>query len=304
MKLVRFKKTYSPFKKDGIYLFDNVNFRTLPREIEWIEYSDIEPYNNHANLLVIRSGGIGDLIALSVLHHLPVTVLTQKKYFHYLYMWQNPPKMKHFAEPLFYAKSIQNLRDILSQWGRLEGEDAIEQGSKENWYDIFNRAANQPTGIRRPQLSRYECETIPGTLVVSKANVINRTASKSIAQHIPNVTHADEQDWTTQEYIEALKRWQYVISTDTSAIHIREGLGLPALGIYGAFDKDSRTSGYKYTYSIQSPICSPCHSHSVKPCPHNTGTHYAPCLNQIEGLVRHEFNRMVAMCQQGENLTP
>ena len=71
-------------------------------------------------------------------------------------------------------------------------------------------------------------------------------------------------------------------------IHIqkpfREGLGKPALGIYGAFSTESRTKYYKYTHSIDiksSCNIQPCFRHDGQMCKYVTkdSTH-APCLGK------------------------
>ena len=303
MYLVRIKKAHPPFIKDGVYLFDAENVKKVPDSYgEKYPYDNIQLYTNQKNLFIVRSGGIGDLMAYSILHDIApnVTVLTQEKYRPFMKLWKTPPTFKHPGQPILIAKSWTDLENKLKDWGRLSGiEDEIELGSKECWYDIINRAANRPSVRRRPELIEPSGEQIKGCLIVSKASVVDRTADstaivKAVTPYFKHIVLAHEQDWTAQQFITALMRYEYVISTDTSAVHIREGLGLPALGLYGPFVKECRTDGYLFTKSIQIDSgCTPCQRHSRIPCQYNQGTKYAPCLTgdrmiqQIQEQVEH-----------------
>jgi hypothetical protein len=301
MWLVRIKVNNPPFVKDGVYLFDNENIKKIPEKLRDVyNYFDLAPINNHKNLLLIRSGGIGDLMAYSVLQHRAQNVIfiTQAKYRPYLKLWQNPPIFKHPGQPIFIAKSFESMVNQFKDYGRMTGEeDLIELGSPDNWYNIINRAGNQPNEHRRPQLINPVGSQIKGCLIVSNSSVVDRTANstdiiKACLPYFDHIILAHEQDWTNEEYINALMRYEYVISVDTSAIHIREGFGLPALGLYGAFGKDCRTEGHIYTQSIQVDSgCPSCYRHSRLPCKFNQGTKYAPCLSSdvMTKQIEHEI---------------
>jgi ADP-heptose:LPS heptosyltransferase len=106
-------------------------------------------------------------------------------------------------------------------------------------------------------------------------------------KYLSHVVVAHEQNWTTPEYLKAVIDYEFVISVDTSAIHIREGLSLPALGLYGAFSVDSRAKYYKHVKCIDVKnecLLSPCFNHSQKPCSENKGTNFAPCLTNYEHI--------------------
>jgi hypothetical protein len=304
MWLLRVKVNNPPFVKDGVYLFDDENVKKVPdKAADKYNYFNIKPITTQKNLLLIRSGGIGDLMAYSVLQHRAenVVFITQAKYRPYLKLWQKPPIFKAPSSPIFIAKTFESMVKQLEDYGRMTGEeDAIELGSRENWYNIINRAANQPNEHQRPQLIQPQGEQIKGCLIVSNSSVVDRTADntaivKACLPYFNHIILAHDQGWKDEEYINALMRYEYVISVDTSAIHIREGFGLPALGLYGAFEKDCRTLGHIYTQSIQINNCTPCHRHSRLPCQFNQGTKFAPCLSgevmtkQIEEHLKQNY---------------
>ena len=294
MYLVRFKYDTQLFKKNGVYLFDKNNAAKVPKHlVDIVHYNHIEPYKNQSTLLLARSGGMGDIVAMSVLQDVaPKTVfITQDKFRPLLNLWQKPPKLVDFSKPFTTAKSVNDLMKQLPNYGRLHGEDAIELESPENWYDIFLKSAGKEPGTQRPQLKEYKLPTIEGCLIVWKASSVNRTAvfediANAVTHKFTNIVDVMDQGWNTKQYLDALASYEYVISVDTSALHIREGLGLPALGLYGAFDKDSRTSGYIYTTSIQSNVCSPCYARPKTICAKNNNTPYAPCLMNIGNQIQ------------------
>lgn len=299
--LVRIKKPAGYFKKNGVYWFDAYNLSKVPENaVEYISANAIKPYTNQQTLLIVRTGGIGDLIALSVLQDVaPNTmVLTQKKHFKVLDMWQNPPKAVAFEEPLFYAANMNDLWDKLNDIGTLYGDEVIELGSPANWYDIFNAAVGYK-GERRPQIKPYAGKVTPGCLIVTQSSSPIRTADptnivSAAKKFFHNVVLSHEQGWTTPQFLEAVQSFAYVISVDTCAIHIREGIGKPALGLYGAFTAYSRTDGYVFTKSIDVPTTCPlypCFKHGTKPCTFSKGI-TAPCLDNAHEVVINHLDKI------------
>jgi hypothetical protein len=80
-----------------------------------------------------------------------------------------------------------------------------------------------------------------------------------------------------------------VVGTDSAAIHFRESVEKPAIGVYGAFTTQSRTSGYKYVKSFN----------TVSDCP------YQPCFihetKQGEVCQFAKEGDKYAACQSGVN---
>lgn len=302
--LVRLKQNYGQGRKNGVYLFNSANLaKVQPKLVDVLPLETIKPYTKQNTLLLIRSGGMGDLIAMSVLQNIaPKTiVLTQAKHFPALELWQNQPTMKDINSPIFMASNPAEMMKVCATMGIMQGEDIIEQGGSVNWYEVFYSAVGQPIGERRPQLKQIEADKIAGCLIVSKSTSVNRSADSAelaavARQYFQRVDIAHEQNWTTRQYIKALAAYEYVISVDTSAIHIREGLQLPGLGLYGAFTTASRTAGYKYTTCIDTGKCTPCFKHGYIPCKYNTDGKTAPCLTNITELVHHHLRK----CQNTE----
>lgn len=75
-----------------------------------------------------------------------------------------------------------------------------------------------------------------------------------------------------------------VISTDTGALHFREGVGRPAIGLFNAFASHARAKYYQHTRSFD--IKSNC---PHQPCFKHCNRHDDICLN-------HQGNKNVAPC--------
>ena len=216
---------------------------------------------------------------------------------------KNKPIPKHFDEPIFTANSYSEFVLKLNKIGIMQGEDEIELGSKLDWYTIFSKSIGRELIEGRPQLIRPFNEVIDRCLIVSESSTINRTgdgeALKQIAvKYFKQVDVAHMMNWTTKEYIAALSTYKFVISVDTSAIHIREGFGLSALGLYGAFSAQCRTKNYTHTHSVDVIMCSlgPCFIHGVKPCRLNTNNTSAYCLTNYEQIEK-ELISYLNICQ-------
>ena len=78
----------------------------------------------------------------------------------------------------------------------------------------------------------------------------------------------------------------FVVSTDTSAIHFREGVGRPALGVYASMETKSRVLHYKHTKSFD----------VISDCKHQ------PCyFHQFKPDDRCRMGGSIAKCQSGES---
>lgn len=291
----RLKNNIEHLKKNNVYFVDQINkIRIGERNADFIDFDIIPKYDNQEVLLIVRSGGIGDIVAMSILQDVaPKTIfLTQKKHFPVLKLWNKEPIMRHFDEPLFEANNITDFINKLKRFGTLFGDGIIEEGSLKNWYEIFSNSVGKELIAGMPKLKQVTRSEIKGCLIVSKSTSINRTANEielhKIALKYFNEVHiAHEQKWTTPEYLQAVIDYEFVISVDTSAIHIRESFKLPALGLYGAFSTDSRTKYYKHVKCIDVKndcLLAPCFNHSQKPCSENKGTNFAPCLTNYKHI--------------------
>jgi len=304
--LVHFRQNIAHLKKHGVYWMDEINLSKLTiNSANIINTKDLPKFANQEYLLLVRSGGIGDIVAMSSICGVaPKTIfLTQKKYLPILDLFKNKPIAKHFDEPIFTANSYNEFVLKLNKIGIMQGEDAIELGSKDDWYEIFSKSIGRELIEGRPQLIRPFNQIVDRCLIVSESSTINRTgdgeALKQIAiKYFKDVDIAHKMNWTTKEYIKALSTYKFVISVDTSAIHIREGFGLSALGLYGAFTAQCRTKNYTHTHSIDVIMCSlgPCFVHVVNPCRLNANKTSAHCLTNYE-QIEQELINYLKICQ-------
>jgi ADP-heptose:LPS heptosyltransferase len=91
------------------------------------------------------------------------------------------------------------------------------------------------------------------------------------------------------DYLVNLYDADMVVTTDTGGLHFREGVGRPALGVFGAMTTGSRTSGYRFTKSFN--VKSTCEH---QPCFIHERIKNQVCLNAKEG-------DRVAKCQTGKS---
>jgi hypothetical protein len=110
--------------------------------------------NAFTNLLILRTGGIGDLLALSAMCETyvdkTVTIATQLCYKDVFQWFKSPPKIVDIAGPI-----LKNYRfDRAATWRRYVAEGLIEAGSDKNWFEIFYDFAGleYDTAMFRPQL--------------------------------------------------------------------------------------------------------------------------------------------------------
>jgi hypothetical protein len=92
----------------------------------------------------------------------------------------------------------------------------------------------------------------------------------------------------TSEYLDDVFYASMVVSVDSAAIHFREGVQLPAIGIYNAFSADCRTKYYRYTKSFDiEKVCpkQPCFMHQTainQVCEYaQLGSTEAPCFSTM-----------------------
>lgn len=345
--LATIKRAVGDFKAGGVYWCGSKFIRFDPYFANLAPTSIIPRFDGQKKLLLVR-GGIGDLLALSILCDVTeeVTVLTTKSLFPVLDWWEKAPKMKHFQEPLWQIKFPNKLSDIVKSWGQAVGDEIIAQGSRENWYEIISKSVGKPFLGGRPRLkmdkkpdkpNRFNDPTI---LVVHKATSVNRSADwysivkplcsqnrfrvafyedagKDYGQRILSFANTSGNgnfkqpigQTSLNQYLADLYYADLVVSVDTSAIHFREGIGKPALGIYSSFTAESRTKYYEHTRSID--MKSPC---QIQPCfmnftqcpvAHRGDTH-APCLgpdnpdfeNQLKEEIWKYLNDGAFVCQE------
>lgn len=289
--LLHVKSAFSRFVKNGVYWLDAVNVQKVPPGNHIYPATAIKPYTDQQNMLLVRSGGLGDLMDLSSLVGIAhnTVLLSQSKYRSLVGYFAEQCIFKSYDESLFITKFPKQIEQYFEDIGMMYGDQMIENGYKRNWFEVFYESINFPFDPEygRPNLISKTKNQNNTCLIVPSASCINRTADRLALKSAAiragyKVVMADEQKWTTAQYLQALDEAGFVISVDTSAIHFREGIKKPALGIYGAFTMDSRTKYYKYTKSIDiksnCPI-QPCFKHEMDRCVFLTKeSKFAECL--------------------------
>lgn len=160
--------------KKKIYILSDIMFYPFIKYAEdkkikinkILKYYDVNQYFKNLNcneienvgrVIIIRTGGIGDLIALSSIAKYildrgikHVSFVTQNKYMDLFYFFPKDINGKHFFQPIIdeVEKQTNNIRVIF-----FEG---IIETSKENWYEIqFNRiGADFTEEYGRPNLEK------------------------------------------------------------------------------------------------------------------------------------------------------
>ena len=148
----------------------NLYEKKLSKAVDFIEVSSLwEPFmfNDPHEILIVRTGGIGDLIALSTISEYcsmnTIKFVTAKILFP-IFQWYSNNNVfpKSIEEPLYKRFMPTRAEFIRQHTKRLYAEGLIEEGSSENWYDIFFGAIGVeklPVSYMRPQLIQYR---LPG----------------------------------------------------------------------------------------------------------------------------------------------
>lgn len=240
-------------------------------------------------------GGIGDLVAFSaVANYLRdhfIYGFTHPKYFslveHYASRNVTP---KHYLTPIVgHGQSTDSLLRL-----NLEGA-AIEAGPK-NWYKAFFErigAGHPGSEYYRPQMVNIAPIQRHSILICHRSSCQIRSSrfedfyypvksvhpDKMILVYDGDLTDSDRKfieretlgvqilkQGTIEDYMKMLCQVELVVSTDTSAIHYREGVRKPALAAFGAMTVESRTQYYQYTKSFNvKSSCErqPCFAHEL-----------------------------------------
>jgi len=288
------------------------------------------PFNDgdHEEMLIIRTGGIGDIIALSAIAEYcslnTIKFVTGKSMIP-IFKWYSCNNIypKSIDEPIYKGFHPSRLNIIRNNSKRLYAEGVIEEGGTQNWYEVFFGAigvSEIPEDLLRPQLIKDRPEGrrhIPAkeksVLICHRASAPMRTmavkdiykplmeiignANIGIYVHLNNLSKDDREFLfninddrlryltakDTHEYLLDLFDATLTISVDTAAIHFREGVNKPGIGIYSSFTSDSRTKHYKVTRSFDL----------------KTGCDMQPCF-----IHQNSKNHICPKAQQGQLTAP
>jgi len=314
-------------------LFDNL-FKKATKEADFTD------------LVIVRYGGIGDIIALSSIidyfEDKTIHFITQPNMMPVFDWFVNKPKLYPIYKPF-----LKSIKQINNNWAKFQCEGLIEFGAKKNWFEIFFDAIgeNEPDiEFLRPQLKTHRINTVNSNiwnyqlndkqsgisiklikkslLICNKASSMMRTIPIiDIVQSLPKRV-LNEYDIFVYEdnfnlrstfdidrkidlkiitkidlkaFLLDLYDADMVISVDSGALHFREGINKPAIGLYNSFTTDSRTKHYQYTksFDIKSDCeLQPCFHHAtkeIKHCPKgNKEMFAAPCFDSKYNLTLHE----------------
>jgi ADP-heptose:LPS heptosyltransferase len=344
------------FKKGEIYatspdtqpkmkrLFNELALKTRnPEYLKAISFIDIDNFikpvskkDNPSNLLIIRSGGIGDIIALSsIINYFEkskIHFLTDKKFFPVFDWFKKDVRKIDLSDPIMPTGTKLNLMTKFSNWYRFVSEGKIENGHSRNWFELFYEmiGENSPAvELLRPQLKTKRF-SLKGSNITDYNDSINyATRNKSLlicnsassmmrTIHVLDILEAldglkgydiyvywDNLDFPDIDYIKKDSRniiiiqhinldlflldcydADMVISVDSGALHFREGINKPAIGLYNSFTTESRTKHYQFTksFDIKSDCpLQPCFTHEniyTKFCKKgNKNMFAAPCFD-------------------------
>lgn len=238
-------------------------------------------------VFVIRMGGIGDVIALSALVNelqcSDIVFQTLKRYAFIPKLFTKKVKVLTDGVPAFlYDEHIA--KDIFD-FAQVNIEGLIERAGRKNWYEVFFETAGIPfkPEYGRPKLNylrkNYKSTNIDKSrfsiLICAKSSSKIRTINhKTIVECLPekikrtsniHIHDVNIKAESIKQFLADVYDADLVISVDTAALHFREAVQKPAIGLYNAFSKDCRTKYYKYTKSFDVPSdceLQPCHLHT------------------------------------------
>lgn len=320
--LLQKEKTRIALKKNDLFVYSErqimeflkiFELNKLPTNIiELLEIEDIffPISQNTKQLYIFRSGGIGDLIALSGIsnyfNNITCTFVTQPQYKDIFKWFLYNVKFSDWRLPLLTFDIRKQLNKINSQ---INYEGKIES-SNENWFNVFFKdISNDMIQYGRPQLKTFRIEKKPSNiqqknniLLCLKASAnIRSIALKDVLDSLnTNKTiyiHEDSLNMEDREFaknknIQIIKAFslndflldlydaEEVISVDTGAVHFREGINKSCLGIYFSFSSECRTLYYKYVKTIN--IQSQC---KYQPCFYHCFRKNDKCKFQIENKI-------------------
>jgi ADP-heptose:LPS heptosyltransferase len=89
-----------------------------------------------------------------------------------------------------------------------------------------------------------------------------------------------EESKTMQHFLAIVKHCDFIISADTSTLHLAGALGKPMIGIFGPIPSPLRISYFKNAVGIDcKTLCSPCFLHGHFPCRFSVDERgYSPCM--------------------------
>lgn len=232
------------------------------------------------------------------------------------------------------------IRGTYKHWGFADINGIVEKASNRNWYEVFceqiglefTPELGRPALVSTPPkkyenyVVTFEKKDKKVLILCPKASAMMRTISlpdlyegiNSLSDnydfwiHRTDFTDINDAFFCQNHGINIIEpcslatalfniyHADMVVSTDSMAVHFREGVGKKALAIYASFESACRTKHYTCTKSIDvKSDCDmqPCYLHEWRDgkrhpfCPKGIGNSTAPCLSGI-GLIK-EVERFI-----------
>lgn len=316
-----------PFYKDDLSLARLIMDKAITLQPIDYFFPNYAEGDGAKRLLTHIGNGIGDIFAFSslawYLRDYPLQVHVAKR-FHPVFDWfrRSDINLMDYYQPVGLGYNLATRLTKYKGLHRLAIENAAVEYHTGNWYEAHYKRIGldkTPEGYDRPMLKNYRINRALTWLNDQSVLISHRASCQMRSSHLADfyipareaypdyniyvheidLTESDKEFANTvdievipkcsiPQFLLNLYDADMVISTDSSAIHFREGTERPAVGVFGAMLQRSRTSGYKFT-----------HSFDVK-----TGCPFQPCVihEKVQGQVctNADPGDRVARCQSGE----
>jgi hypothetical protein len=267
-------------------------------------FKDYRIHSTAKQVFIQMSDGIGDYFFFSAvvkwLHDfrgIDVTLFVDRKLWPVMEWFEEPIFLRHFSDQI-----VRNYKPFTNTPERLAFEYAGVEGRERLWIScLFDRIGASPSpDYLRPRLRTDRVSNLHAMIPSDGVLICHRASSPSRSSRFEDFyrpwnecnpldpVYVHQTDCTPQdlEFIKAcenvtvlpkvtIERYllnvydaAFVISTDSSAIHFREGVEKPALGVYASMEAKSRTAHYLHTKSIDvKSDCpfQPCYFHQQLP---------------------------------------
>lgn len=291
-------------------------------------FFDRYQYGEKATMLFTHiGGGIGDMIAFSAipafLSRYKIKVHTDTRFVPVFQWFTHPILLAGWSDPIVKDFTAENRLVRYKYLRRLALEYSAIEGREKNWYEgFFQRIgiSDVPDEYKRPHLNKTRPSITPTRLRRGSVIICHRASCQMRSStledfYIPvraayprrpiyvNETDLTESDReyagknkihilpksSIEQFLLDLFDADMVITTDSAAIHFREGIEKPCLCALAATTVESRTLYHLHTrsFNVRSDCpYEPCFIHELKK--------NMVCKNASEG-------DRVARCQTGES---
>jgi ADP-heptose:LPS heptosyltransferase len=161
------------------------------------------------------------------------------------------PNTEQIKEDLIYVPDTDQVSLMETRWPKKEGVKRIG----------YQWRSSSPV---RSYPHKNSCVLVTMLLQAGyEVVLLGEPDSVVIADKNPNLINLTEAGLTWEESVSFLKTCDLIIGPDSSSIHFAGAMDIPALGLYGPFKWQYRTSYFKSVWCFQAVgECAPCFHHS------------------------------------------